>query len=178
MRGVFQTAAVERHQPLITAHIGALIDGHREMALAEQRAGILAGLEPRGVVARIGAQAIRRLEIHDQKRHRAVSPGLQDEATIEFQRRAEQRREHDGFPKQLAHGSGIIVLGQDVVERGAKPGQPAAQIERADLERQRRIVDRHGRRRADRRLGGNPDAGKLRSHGALSGVGGGKTKER
>jgi hypothetical protein len=29
------------------------------------------------------------------------------------------------------------MLGQDVVERGAEPGQPAAQIERIDLERQR-----------------------------------------
>ena len=106
--------------------------------------------EPRGVEARIGAQAIRRLEIHDQKRHRAVSPGLQDEAAIEFQRRAEQRRQHDRFAEQLADGGGIIVLGQDFVERGAEPGQPAAQIEGADLERQRRIVDRNGRRRADR----------------------------
>jgi hypothetical protein len=45
------------------------------------------------------------------------------------------------------------VLGQDVVERGAEPGQPAAQIERIDLERQHRIIDGNGRGRANGRLG-------------------------
>ena len=40
MRGVFERAAVERDQALIAAHVGALVDGHGEMALAEQRAGI------------------------------------------------------------------------------------------------------------------------------------------
>ena len=55
-----------------------------------------------GIEARIGAQAIRRLEIHDQERHRAVGLGLQDEAAVEFQRRAEQRRQHDGLAEQLA----------------------------------------------------------------------------
>jgi hypothetical protein len=35
------------------------------------------------------------------------------------------------------------VLGQDIVERGTKPGQPSAQIERVDLERQHGIIDRN-----------------------------------
>ena len=153
MRGVFEIAAVERHQALIAAHVRALVDGHGEMALAEQRAGILAVLQPLRIIARIGAQAIGRLEIHDQERHRAVGLGLQDEAAVEFQRRAEQRRQHDRLAEQLADRRGIIVLGQDVVERGAEPGQPAAQIERIDLERQHRIIDGNGRRRADGRLG-------------------------
>jgi hypothetical protein len=74
--------------------------------------------------------AIRRLEIHDQERHRTVGLGLQDEAAVEFQRRAEQRRQHDRLAEQLADRGRIIVLGQDVVERGAEPGQAAAQIER------------------------------------------------
>ena len=39
MRGVFQIAAFERDQALIAAHVGALVDGHGEVALAEQRAG-------------------------------------------------------------------------------------------------------------------------------------------
>ena len=41
VRGVFQAAAVERNQTLVAAHVGALVDGHGEMAAAEQRAGIL-----------------------------------------------------------------------------------------------------------------------------------------
>ena len=161
MRGVFQIAAFERHQPLIAAHVRALIDGHGEMALAEQRAGILALLQPRRIEARIGAQPIRRLEIHDQERHRTIGLGLQDEAAVEFQRRAEQGRQHDGLAEQLADRRGIIVLGQDVVERGAEPGQPSAQIERVDLERQHGIVDRNRRRRADGGFGGDFGVGGL-----------------
>ena len=153
MCGVFEAAAFERHQALVAAHVRSLIDGHREMALAEQRAGVLTGLEPLRVEARIGAQAIRRLEIDDQKRHRAIGLGLQNETAVEFQRRAEQRRQHDRLAEQLADGRRIIVLGQDVVERGAEPGQAAAQIERIDLERQHRVVDRNGRRRTNGRLG-------------------------
>ena len=42
VRGGFEIAALERDQPLIAAHVGALIDGHGEMAAAEQLAGRLA----------------------------------------------------------------------------------------------------------------------------------------
>ncbi len=53
-------------------------------------------------------------------------------------------------PSSLPTGGGIIVLGQEIVEPGTKPGQAAAQIERGDLERQHRVVDRNRRWRADR----------------------------
>ena len=129
------------------------------MALAEQRAGVLTGLELLHIKARIGPQAIRRLEVDDQKRHRAIGLGLQNETAVEFQRRAEQRREHDRLAEQLADGRRIVVLGQDVVERGAEPGETAAQIERVDLERQHRVVDRNGRGRTNGRLGRDFRAG-------------------
>src|SRR5258705_441916 len=67
MRGIFQAAAIERHQALVAAHVRALVDRHGKVALAEQRAGILASAELRNVVARIGAQPIRRLEVDDQE---------------------------------------------------------------------------------------------------------------
>ena len=38
MRGVFQGAAFQRHQPLIAAHVRPLVDGHGKMALAKQGA--------------------------------------------------------------------------------------------------------------------------------------------
>ena len=144
MRGVFQIAALERHQPLIAAHVRPLVDGHGEMALAQQRAGIQARREPRRIEARIGAQPVRRLKIHDQERYRPVGLGLQDEAAVELQRRAEQRRQHDRLAEQLADRRRIIVLVEDVVERGTEPRQPSAQVERSDLERQHGVVDRNG----------------------------------
>ena len=161
MRGVLESAAFERHQPLIAAHVRPLVDGHGEMAFPQQRAGVLAFPEPPGIEARIGAQAVRRLKIHDQKRHRAVGLGLQNEAALEFQRRAEQGREHDRLAEQLADRCRIIVPGQDVIERGAEPGQAAAQIEGSDLERQHRVVDRNRRRRADRSFNGDFRVGGL-----------------
>ena len=36
VRGILQVAAMERDQALIAAHVRALIDGHGEMAAAEQ----------------------------------------------------------------------------------------------------------------------------------------------
>src|ERR1700687_1174601 len=63
------------------------------------------------------------MEIHDQKRHRAVGLGLQNEATVEFQRRAEQGRQHDRLAEQLADGRRLIVPCQDIVLRGAQTGR-------------------------------------------------------
>ena len=40
VRGVFEAAALERDQALVAAHVRALVDGHGEMAAAEQRAGV------------------------------------------------------------------------------------------------------------------------------------------
>ena len=120
------------------------------MAFSQQRAGILAVFEPLRIEARIGAQAIRRLKVHNQKRHRTVGLGLQNETALKFQRRAKQRRKHDRFAEQLADGARIVVLGEHVVERRTEPGQAAAQIERVDLEWQHRIVNGNRRRRTDR----------------------------
>jgi hypothetical protein len=73
----------------------------------------------------------------------------------------EPSREHDRLAEQLAYRSRIIVLGQDVVESGAEPGQAAAQIEGCDLERQYRVVDRNSRRRTDRGFNGDSRVGGL-----------------
>ena len=58
-------------------------------------------LEPACIEPRIGAQGIRRGEIDDDHRDRTVGLGLQDEAALELQRRAEQRRQHDRLTEQL-----------------------------------------------------------------------------
>ena len=155
MRRILERAALERDQALIAAHVAALIDGHREMAAAEQRAGI--GLARRDrrrdavlVEARAGAHLVGRGEIDDQHAHRPVGLGLQDEAALELQRGAEQHAEHDRLAEQLGDRLRIVVAGQDRVDRGPEPHHAAAQIERRDLERQDGVVGRDLRGRAAR----------------------------
>ena len=141
MRRVFQAAAFQRHQTLIAAHVRALIDGHGEMAVAEQRTGIRRIAEPRLVETGIGSEPVRRLKVDNQERHRSVGLGLKDEAAVELERRAEQRRQHDRLAEQLADRGGIVVTDQQLVEGRTEPGQPSAQIERAHLERNHGVID-------------------------------------
>ena len=134
MRGVFQRAAFERDQALVAARVGALVDGHGEMAVAEQRAGRgLAGLDgaghPRRVEARAGAHRAGAAEIDHQHADRAVGLGLQDEAAVDLQRRAEHDGEHDGLAQQLGHRLRIIVAGQNLVHHRPEPHHAAAQVE-------------------------------------------------
>jgi len=111
VRRILEVAAVERHQALIAAHVRPLIDGHREMALAEQRAGILAVLQLRGVVARIGAQPIRRLEVRRSKTtpgHRLV---CRMKRPSNFSDEPSKVVSTIASPSSLPTGVRIIVLG-------------------------------------------------------------------
>ncbi len=88
VRGLFEVAAFQRHQPLIAAHLRALVDGHGEMAVAEQLAGLgRAGgdrrVDTRGIEAGAGPHLAGRGEIDHQHAHRTVALGLQDEAAVE-----------------------------------------------------------------------------------------------
>ncbi len=81
MRGIFQRAAVERDQALVAAAVRALVDGHGEMALAEQRAGIgfafrdqRRGRRPLPKRAP-GPHLAGRGEIHHEQADRAVGLG-------------------------------------------------------------------------------------------------------
>ena len=117
MRGLFQATAIERHQALIAAHVRPLVDRHRHVALAEQAACALHARQPRGVVARIGAQPVGRLKIHHHERDRAIGLGLQDEATLELQGRAAQiefgdlERQHRVVDRNLGWGTNRAVDG-------------------------------------------------------------------
>ena len=86
---------------------------------------------------------IRRLVVHHQERHRAVCLGLKNEAAFEFQRRAEQRRQHNRLAEQFADGRRIVVLGENVVQRRTEPHQAAAHVERIDLIGQHGVIDRN-----------------------------------
>ncbi len=155
MRRLFEAAAIERDQALIAVHVAALIDGHGEMAAAEQfAAGGLAGRD-RGrdalaVEARTGPHPPAGHVVDHQHAHRPVALRLQDEAAVEFQRGAEQDGERDGLAEQLGDRRRIVVPREDIVDRGAEPHHAAAQIERRHLERQDGVVGRMRRRRAGR----------------------------
>ncbi len=145
MRGLFEVAAFQRHQPLIPAHVGPLVDGHGEMAVAEELAGLrftgrnrcrhAIGIEPGA-----GPNLARRSEVDHQHAHRTVGLGLQDKAALNFQRRAEHDGEHDGLAEQFCHRRGIIVAGQDSIDSRAQPDDAAAQIERFHRKRQDHVV--------------------------------------
>ena len=147
VRGILQAAAVERDQPLVAARVGALIDGHGEVALAEQRAGRgLAGLDGAGhpalVEARAGAHLAGAAEIHHQHADRAVGLGLQDEAALDLERRAEQHRQRHGLAEQLGHRRGIVVAARE----SRPPRGRAAPRGRADRVPRPRTAGRYRRR--------------------------------
>ena len=96
----------ERHHALIALGVRAPVDGHGEMALAEQPTiGGKLG-QPLGREPCIAAQASRHLIVGDEQIDRPVGRGLQDELAFEFERGAEQRGERHGLAEQLDTGSG------------------------------------------------------------------------
>ena len=142
VRGVLEAAAFERDQALVAAHVGALVDGHGEMAVAEQRA---ADRPCRPRSRRRRASASKRAqartlpgvrEVDHQHAHRPVGLGLQDEAALELQRGAEQHGQHDGLAEQLGDRRRIVVA-----RRGSRrpPGR-AAPRGRADRARRPRTA--------------------------------------
>ena len=158
MRGVLEVLAFERDDALVAGGVGPLVDGHGEMAAAEQRAGIGrarrdGGGDARGVEAGAGAHLAGRGVVDDQHPHRPVALGLQDEAALEFQGRAEQHREHDGLAQELGDGRRITMTRQDGVDGRAEAHDPPAQVERLDLKRQDGVVLGGLRRRTRRDVG-------------------------
>ena len=142
---LFQALALQRHDALIAVHVAALVDGHGERAVAEQRAGLrCAGsfrrFHRRVVETGIGADAAAGAVIDDQHIDGAVGAGLQDEASVELQRGAEQHGEHGGFGEQPGDRRGIGVAGEDRVDDRAHLDDPAAHVDGRDLEWPHRIV--------------------------------------
>ena len=112
------------------------------------------------VEPRAGPHPVGRREVDHQHPYRTVGLGLQDEAALELQRGAEQHAEHDGLAEQFRDRLGIVVAGQDRVDRGAEPNHAPAQIERRNLEGLNGVVGRNLRWCAARyrniRLGHSP----------------------
>ncbi len=94
---------VDGHDTLIAVAAPAGIDGHGDVARAEQRTLVPApaAFRQRGirlVEVRIAAQLAWWDEIRDQKIERAVGLGLQDQLTACSERAAEHGRQGERFP--------------------------------------------------------------------------------
>jgi hypothetical protein len=111
VRGFFKALALQRDDALVARRGRALVDGHGEMALAEQFAGRdlveRDRLDELGLVDMgDGAEIIGRVEIDDHHRDGAVALGLELEAALELERRAEQDGERAASPSTRETGSG------------------------------------------------------------------------
>ena len=155
VRDVLERTALERHDALVAVHVGALVDGHGEVALAEQLARLglaaLGGLDQRVMVeAGIAAKAIGGVEIDHQQVHRPVRLRLQDELAFELQRRADQRGERDGFAQQPGDRRGVVVAVEDGVDGLAQPDHAAAAVEVVQGKGQDDVVPTFGPVETDR----------------------------
>jgi hypothetical protein len=138
--GLGEALAFERDDALIALGVGAAVDGHREMALAQQPSIGWQRVEPLLREARIAAQAARHLIVGDQEIDRPVGGSLENELALEFQRRAEQRGQRHRLAEQLRHGVRIGVARQDGVDHRPELHQPARDIRLFGLERQDEVV--------------------------------------
>ena len=142
MGGIAERSAVDRNDALIALHVDALIDGHREMALAEQsRRG--RRIEPGNrfaIEARIAAHFAGRSKIGDDHVDRSVGIGLKDEFAFEFERGAEHGGKRDRLGEKRRHRAWIVMAMQDVVDNRTETHDPPAHAERLDLERHHQIV--------------------------------------
>ena len=103
---VFVSIATMTGANFAAVHVRALVDGHGEMPLAEQRAATcLACRDCRGhtvlVEAGTGAHFVGGDEINYQHAHRTVALRLQNKPAIDLQRRAQHHREHQRFAQEL-----------------------------------------------------------------------------
>ena len=159
MRGVLQVLALERDQALMAGGVGTLVDGHGEMARAEQRAAvILAGSDCSGDAVLVetgqGAHLAGCGVVDHQHAYRPVALGLQDETAFELKHRTEQDREHDCLAQEPRDRRGIGVPAQNGVDRRTKPQHAPTQIESRHFKRQDRVVGGGVRRRAHGNIGG------------------------
>src|SRR5713226_6099171 len=171
MRGLFEAATRKGNETLVAAHVRPLIDRHGKVAAAQKVArrhtpslpspacgGGKGGghvAENRRIELGAGPHLSGAAVIHHDHAHPAIGLGLQDETTVEFERRAEQNGQNNRFAKQLGNRRRIGVAAENIVERRPQPDHPAAQVKSCDFERNNCIVGREVGGRTRRTLRGH-----------------------
>ncbi len=138
LRRLTQARPLQRHDALIALADRGEIEGDGEITLAEQREQRRIGRQfgqAIGIVADIAAHLAAAIIDHEQIDRAALGLRLDGELTAGIlQRRAEQRREHEGFGQDLLDRGRIAVRRQDRVERRPEPDQTAACVAQGDGE--------------------------------------------
>ena len=114
VRGMFEVLALQRHDSLVSCRVGALVDGHCQMALTKQCARTRTARcdrssDPTRIESGAGAHLVRSSVIDHQHPHRTVALRLQNEAALEPKCRAEQDGEHDRLAQEPCDRRGIAM---------------------------------------------------------------------
>jgi hypothetical protein len=114
--------------------MGPLIDGERQIALAEQRARArrIERRQPFGIETGVAADRKRRAiilgrDIDDDQRHRSIALNLQGKNAAEFQRAGQRGAQRQGFRDQPGDRFGVVVPIEHIVRQGSQPGQAPTQ---------------------------------------------------
>ena len=133
--GLGQAVAFERHHALVALGVEPAVDGHGEMAVAEQPPVGRQRLNLLRREAGIAAQPARHLIVGYQQVDRPVGRGLKNELALEFERGAEQSGERHRFAEQLRYGFRIVVARQNGVDHRPELDQTPADVGLLRLER-------------------------------------------
>ena len=149
VRGVHQGLAIERDDALVAVLVGAAVDGHGDVALAQQRTLVAAalGFGEAGVglvEVGIAAQLARRHEVGDQEIERAVGLGLQDELGpgLGLERGAQHGGQRQRLAQRMTDGLRVGMPRQHGVDHRAQPDDAADHVRPHRAERQHQIVAR------------------------------------
>ena len=127
-----QRVALDFDDTLGAVHVGPLVHGKGEVAVAEQGGRARPGLggqqrvELIGVRAGVAADLAAFRAIRQEHGHRAVALGLQAERAAELEGGGEGGDQGEGLAEQLGDGGWVLVSGEQRVGKAAEAHQAAA----------------------------------------------------
>ena len=146
LRRLGQAVALQRDDPLVALVGRRLVEGDRQIALAEQgeqrRVRPSVG-QPLGIVADIAAQLAAEIIAHQQVDDAALGLRLERHLALRvLEQRAEQGGQHQRLGEQSLDHRRIAMVGQtDLVEHRPDARQPAARMARRNRDAERDVGD-------------------------------------